>query len=93
MQRKYVTLPPTITYAYYSTKKRTDVTYHRIVAGVSPGGGVAVWLNGFNRKLQVFYGKAQEVHLDWQVMEIEDVIRNNYIKEIVEESIPPEYYK
>lgn len=26
-------------------------------------------------------------------MEIEDVIRNNYIKEIVEESIPPEYYK
>ena len=78
---------------YYSTKKRTEVTYHRIVAGVSPGGGVAVWLNGFNRKVQVYYGKAQEVQLSWKLMEVEDVVRNDYVKEIVEESIPAEDYK
>jgi hypothetical protein len=78
---------------YYSTKKRKEVTYHRIVAGVSPGGGVAVWLNGFNRKIQVFYGKAKEVELNWEVMEIEDEVRDDYVKEIVEESIPAEDYK
>ncbi len=78
---------------YYSTKERQEVTYHRIVAGISPGGGVAVWLNGFNRKVQVFYGKAEAVDLDWKLIGVEDVIRNDYVKEIVEKSIPAENYK
>ena len=78
---------------YYSTKARENVTYHRIVAGISPSGGVAVWLNGLNRKIQVFYGKAKEIELNWEVMEIEDEVRNDYVKEIVAESIPKEAFK
>lgn len=78
---------------YYSTKEQGLTRYSTITAGVSPGGGVAVWLNGLNRNTQVFYGKAKEVQLSWSVMEIEDVIRNDYVKEIVAESIPAEDYK
>jgi hypothetical protein len=79
--------------AYYSTKEQGNTRYNTIIAGVSPGGGVAVWLHGLNRNTQVFYGEAQEVELDWKVMEVEDVVRNDYVKEIVAESIPAEDYK
>jgi hypothetical protein len=78
---------------YYSTKAQGVTRYDTIVAGISPGGGVAVWLNGLNRNTQVFYGKAKEVELNWEVMEIEDEVRDDYVKEIVEESIPAEDYK
>ncbi len=79
---------------YYSTKARENVTYHRIVAGISPSGGVAVWLNGLNRKIQVFYGKAKEVDLDWSLVTVtaDEIPRETYIKEIVEESISKEAF-
>jgi hypothetical protein len=41
-------------------------TYDRIVAGVAPGGAVAVWLSGSERQVEVFFGYAEEVKLDWE---------------------------
>jgi hypothetical protein len=79
--------------AYYSTKQRGETRYDTITAGVSPGGGVAVWLNGLNRNTQVFYGKAQEVDLDWSVKTKNKMPRDTYIKEVIEESIPAQDYK
>ncbi|HEY6881546.1 MAG TPA: DUF2931 family protein [Polyangiales bacterium] len=40
-------------------------TYTDLVVGVAPGGVVAVWLAGARRQVEVFYGHADEVRLDW----------------------------
>lgn len=40
-------------------------TYNAIVAGVAPGGAVAVWVSGGERQVEVFFGQAQEAGLDW----------------------------
>lgn len=39
--------------------------FDEIVAGVAPGGTLAVWLVGIGRQEEVFFGKAPEVELDW----------------------------
>ncbi|MDB4987649.1 MAG: hypothetical protein JWN04_2827, partial [Myxococcaceae bacterium] len=39
--------------------------FDEIVAGVAPGGSVAVWLVGVGRQQEVFFGQAREVDLDW----------------------------
>mgnify|MGYP003449776259 CR=1 FL=1 len=41
------------------------ITYNAIIAGVAPGGAVAVWVSGISRQIEVFFGHAQEVDLDW----------------------------
>jgi hypothetical protein len=41
------------------------ITYDAIVAGVAPGGAVAVWVSGISRQVEVFFGHAKEVDLDW----------------------------
>jgi hypothetical protein len=41
-------------------------TYRRMVVGVAPGGAVAVWLSGIERQVEVFFGYAEEVKLDWE---------------------------
>jgi hypothetical protein len=40
-------------------------TYRSIVAGVAPGGAVAIWVSGSERQVEVFYGHADAVELDW----------------------------
>jgi hypothetical protein len=77
---------------YYSTKAQDLTRYDTIVAGVSPGGGVAVWLNGLNRNTQVFYGKAKEVDLDWSLVTVtaDEIPREKFIKDLLEGDIPKE---
>jgi hypothetical protein len=41
------------------------ITYDEIVAGVAPGGAVAVWVSGQMRAREVFFGHAQALALDW----------------------------
>lgn len=41
------------------------ITYNAIVAGVAPGGAVAVWVSGIGRQTEVFFGRAQEIESDW----------------------------
>ena len=45
--------------------QRDHDTFNAIVAGVAPGGAVAVWVSGIERQVEVFFGHAQEVELDW----------------------------
>ena len=40
-------------------------TYNVLVAGVAPGGAVAVWAAGNERQTEVFFGQARPVDLDW----------------------------
>jgi hypothetical protein len=40
-------------------------TYTALVAGVAPGGVVAVWASGGERQVEVFFGQAKEADLDW----------------------------
>jgi hypothetical protein len=46
-------------------EKVPRITFDTIVAGVAPGGAVSVWLSGIERQVEVFFGYAQEVELDW----------------------------
>jgi hypothetical protein len=75
---------------YYSTKEQGMTRYYTIIAGVSPGGGVAVWLNGLNRNTQVFYGKAKEVSLDWSVKTKNKMPREAYVNETLEDTVSKE---
>jgi hypothetical protein len=52
-------------YDSYDTGPLQHATYRWIVAGVAPGGVVAVWLSGIERQVEVFFGKADEVSFDW----------------------------
>jgi hypothetical protein len=49
----------------YETGKREHTTYNKIIAGVAPGGAVAVWVSGVGRQYEVFFGHAKAVNLDW----------------------------
>jgi hypothetical protein len=40
-------------------------TYRSIVAGAAPGGVVAIWVSGSERQVEVFFGRAEMVDLDW----------------------------
>jgi hypothetical protein len=40
-------------------------TYEALVAGVAPGGAVAVWASGSERQVEVFFGQAQPADVDW----------------------------
>lgn len=44
---------------------KQHTTYEEIIAGVAPGGVVAVWLSGIERQVEVFFGTADEVSFDW----------------------------
>jgi hypothetical protein len=52
---------------YFNPAKnvRARTTYDEIVAGVAPGGVVAVWLTGQMHATEVFFGKAREIEPDW----------------------------
>jgi hypothetical protein len=40
-------------------------TYDALVVGVAPGGAVAVWASGTERQVEVAFGRAEPVDLDW----------------------------
>lgn len=54
---------------FYSASARQDMNYDEIIAGISPGGGVAVWVSGRDKIIQVFYGKVAEIEaLPWRAV-------------------------
>jgi hypothetical protein len=40
-------------------------TFHELVAGLAPGGVVAVWATGIDHVVEVFFGRVEELHVDW----------------------------
>jgi len=77
---------------YYSSKEGKERRPDRIVVGVSPGGGVAVWLRGFEKNTQVFYGKAKVIDFAWSSFTQSDEPRAQYVGELVEETLGVEGY-
>lgn len=51
-------------YRSYRTPGGHD-TYDVLAVGVAPGGAVAVWANGSERQVEVFFGRAAPANLDW----------------------------
>ena len=80
---------------YYSSKEEGRTTYGRIMAGVAPGGSVAVWLLGANKKTEVFFGKAEKTEdIPWtRIIDNPEITREDFVREEVEESISPEALK
>jgi hypothetical protein len=70
--------------SYYSPKARKDVTADEIVVGVAPGGVVAVWARGYDRQVEVFYGKAKKVDLPWSTLtDATHISREEYIDDTI----------
>lgn len=62
--------------------------FDELVVGVAPGGAVAVWAAGVGRHVEVFFGQAQPVDLDWhQTLEIPpNVDRARYVRDVLAEA-------
>ena len=98
----YDTISQLFKKGYYSQADKGDVTYSEITAGMAPGGGVAVWLNGLDKRTAVFYGYADKVDSKWGELsgdsdltrqEFVDFMLDNHIKEagrekLAEDGIP-----
>jgi hypothetical protein len=79
---------------FYAVSGQENRTYDKIVAGVSPGGGVAVWLRGRNYNTQVFYGKAKEAVIPWErVLDAPEFSREEVIKDTLEEEVDSQVLK
>ena len=76
---------------YYSPRKKEKVTYHKIVAGVAPGGHVSVWLVGIHKTTEVFSGQAKEEPGNWaSINRNPDISREEYIRLVIEETLSTE---
>ncbi len=42
--------------------------YSEMLVGVTPGGGVAVWVSGVGAQTEVFFGQAEKADLDWKLI-------------------------
>ena len=75
---------------YYSPKTKGQQTYNEIVTGVAPGGAVAVWLFGIDRRTEVFFGHAKEEDLPWEeFLDNPDIEREDFARKGVEASVEP----
>jgi hypothetical protein len=79
---------------YYSHKNEQVITYDEIVAGVAPGGLVAVWVVSADRTLEIFSGQAEKTELDWSaVTSNKNIQRKQYIQASIKDArdkLPPE---
>ena len=71
---------------YHSHKVEQVITYHRIVAGVAPGGLVSVWVVSEDRTIEVFSGQAEKTELDWSVITHQKIPRKQYIETSIDDA-------
>jgi len=73
---------------FYSHSKGEEVTYRNIIVGVSPGGGVAVWLWAYEKITEVFFGQAEKADIPWsRLTTATKISREEYVRRRVEESL------
>lgn len=76
---------------FYSPNQEKDITYDNIVVGVAPGGAVAVWLWGYEKITEVFFGQAKKVDVDWKhFTNGSDMPREEYIRLSLEDALEPQ---
>ncbi len=62
--------------------------YDGMLVGITPGGGVAVWVTGSGATTEIFFGQAEKADLDWRLMtDNTDMTR----EEFVLDSLAPKY--
>ncbi len=70
---------------YQSLRADKVLTYDKFIVGVAPGGGVAIWLSSMDRRVEVFFGKAEKIEGDWKwITDNQEVDPDEYIQEIIE---------
>lgn len=73
---------------FYSPNNEGHITYDQIVVGVAPGGVVSVWLWGYEKITEVFFGQAEKIEGDWsRIVENPDYTREEFIRLEIEESL------
>lgn len=66
-------------------------TYNKIVAGIAPGGVVAVWLTGGGKTIEVFKSHADKSDEPWSLInDNPQYTRKKYIELMIIDSMPPE---
>ena len=76
---------------HYSIKDKAQGNYTKIMAGVAPGGVVAVWLYGPDKITEVFYGKAEKANIPWtRINKNPSITRDDYIRLVQEDTINSE---
>ena len=81
----YEKIETLFTNKHYSFVDEEDVTFDQFIIGVTPGGGVSLWLNAIERRVEVFSSQAEKVEGDWMwVVDNPEVKREEYIKEVIE---------
>jgi hypothetical protein len=72
---------------FLSRDKDKEINYHRITAGVAPGGVVTVWVEGKQRRIEVFSGIAEKVDLDWSnLTTFDEMTREELVELTVEDT-------
>ena len=79
---------------YFSPKMDRHTTYEEIIAGVAPGGVVAVWLYGNDRRTEVFFGKAHKADIPWErFLDNPEITRESFVRIGLESALKPEALK
>ena len=81
---------------FQQSHKKDDFPFDRVVAGVAPGGAVAVWVSG-TTITEVFFGQAQKVDYRYgQVLGLPFKDRqeeNEFVAKILKDSLSPERFE
>jgi len=73
---------------FYSPNREKKTTYKKIVVGVAPGGAVSVWLWGYERRTEVFFGQAEKTEGAWKHFTNDaDESREEYIRLEIEDAL------
>lgn len=73
---------------FYSPNQEQNITYDQIVVGVAPGGVVSVWLWGYEKITEVFFGQADKIEGDWTwIIDNLNYTREEFISSEIEEAL------
>ena len=76
---------------YYSPKEGKQITYIQLMAGITPGGVVSVWLSGIDKTTEVFLGQAEKTEVDFKIIiDNPKYPRDEYVRLNVQEMLSPE---
>ncbi len=75
---------------HYSPKDEGNITYHRIIVGVAPGGAVSVWVVSLDRTIEIFFGYAKKIEGNWKsIVDNPDITRKEFIQMEINDSLKP----
>lgn len=73
----------------YQTKSDRPVTLRELVVGVAPGGQVALWAQGVDRSVEVFFGTADPVDIEWsRIIDNPSLSKEEFSQKVVDRRVP-----